>query len=102
MMQPVLSQWRAFEPNLSEGLKAIGEAADTCAESQRKLIENQKQNLTVVIRLSRSLLAVIRLKRSPVSLYMSMGYILKLLKKLCEIAITHKWIMKYTWSNCVA
>lgn len=48
-MQPILNQWRAYEPNLTEGLEAIGEAANTCAEAQRKLIDNQKQCLSVVI-----------------------------------------------------
>ena len=50
-MQPILNQWQAYEPNLSEGLQAIGEAANTCAEAQRKLVENQKPSLTVVIAL---------------------------------------------------
>ncbi|KAI9565402.1 hypothetical protein GHT06_009194 [Daphnia sinensis] len=47
MMQPILNHWRAYEPNLSEGLQAIGEAANTCAESQRKLVDSQKPNLSV-------------------------------------------------------
>lgn len=49
-VQPILDQWRAYEPSLAEGLQAIGEAANTCAESQRKLIESQKQHLVVVMR----------------------------------------------------
>jgi len=49
MMQPILNQWQAYEPNLSQGLQAIGEAANTCAEAQRKLFESQKPSLSVVI-----------------------------------------------------
>lgn len=48
MMQPILNHWRAYEPNLSEGLQAIGEASNTCAESRRKLVDSQKPNLSVV------------------------------------------------------
>lgn len=48
LVQPVLAQWRIFEPSLSEGLQAMGEATNTCAESQRNLIDSQKQSLTVV------------------------------------------------------
>uniref|UniRef100_A0A0P6FKS1 Sorting nexin-30 n=4 Tax=Daphnia magna TaxID=35525 RepID=A0A0P6FKS1_9CRUS len=47
MMQPILNHWRAYEPNLSEGLQAIGEASNTCAESRRKLVDSQKPNLSV-------------------------------------------------------
>ena len=47
-MQPILNQWRISEPQLNESLQAIGEAANTCAESQRKLIDSKKQSLFVV------------------------------------------------------
>ncbi len=48
MVQPILNQWEAYEPNLSQGLQAIGEAANTCAEAQRKLVDCQKPSLSVV------------------------------------------------------
>lgn len=48
MVQPILNQWQAYEPNLSQGLQAIGEAAMTCAEAQRKLVDCQKPSLSVV------------------------------------------------------
>lgn len=48
MVQPILNQWQAYEPNLSQGLQAIGEAAITCAEAQRKLVDCQKPSLSVV------------------------------------------------------
>lgn len=48
MVQPILNQWQAYEPNLSQGLQAIGEAAITCADAQRKLVDCQKPSLSVV------------------------------------------------------
>ncbi|XP_046636019.1 sorting nexin-7-like isoform X2 [Daphnia pulicaria] len=47
MVQPILNQWQAYEPNLSQGLQAIGEAAITCADAQRKLVDCQKPSLSV-------------------------------------------------------
>lgn len=47
-MQTVLDQWRLQEPKLHAALTAIGEAANSCAEAQRKIIENQKHALSVV------------------------------------------------------
>lgn len=51
LVQPVLGQWCSFEPSLSQGLQAMGEATTTCAESQRNLIDSQKQSLIVVLKL---------------------------------------------------
>ena len=47
-LQPIMTQWAQSEPVLRNGLLAVGEAAATCADAQRKLIEDCKSNFTLV------------------------------------------------------
>jgi len=46
-LQPIMTQWAQSEPVLRNGLLAVGEAAATCADAQRKLIEDCKSNFTL-------------------------------------------------------
>lgn len=47
-IQPLMAQWGTVEPVLSNGLRAIGEATNSCFEAQRKLVEAQKHTVAVV------------------------------------------------------
>lgn len=47
-MQPLMVQWSTAEPALAQGLKAIGDAANTCCDAQRKLVDLQKHSVAVV------------------------------------------------------
>jgi len=46
-IQPALGKWSENEPELAKGLQAIGLAAATCAESEIKLIDKHRHDISV-------------------------------------------------------
>ena len=48
-IQPALCKWGESEPQLVKGLEAIGLAATTCSESEIKLIDKHRHNISVVL-----------------------------------------------------
>lgn len=47
-IQPALDKWSESEPDLVQALQAIGSASSTCSDSEIKLIDKHRQNISVV------------------------------------------------------
>jgi len=91
-IQPALDKWSESEPDLVQALQAIGSASSTCSDSEIKLIDKHRQNISVVFIHFELIRSILRFTARFGSLGLMLGFYIWSYSSLVLLKIVNVYI----------